>query len=117
MHFNLFRAQIIGVIGSVETVNQGTDKEFSKISVACNGQYTNRENEVVTTTDWVEVTLSKKANLDNYVKGRKVYVEGTPTVNSYVDAEGKAVGKLRIVGARIIFQDAKPDEVSEESHE
>lgn len=104
--YNLFRASIIGRIGSVETINEGTDKEFSKMSVACNGFYTKNE-ERVEVTEWVDVLIPKKANLENFAVGRSVLVEGVPTVNAYVK-DDKAVGKLRIVNARITFQDAKP---------
>jgi len=117
MYFNLFKAQLIGVIGSVETISAGTENEFSKMSVACNGAFVNKQGEKVETTDWVEVILSKKAHLANYVKGRKVYVEGIPKVNAYINGDGLAVGKQQIVGARVLFQDAKPGEPTQEDHQ
>ena len=119
MKYGLFEIGITGVIGSVETINEGTESAFSKMSVACNGAYTDKQGQKVETTDWVEVLLGKKANLANYSKGRKVLVKGVPKVNAYVNANGDIIGKQQIVGARVIFLDAKPGEgeATEETHQ
>lgn len=109
MHYNLFKAQIIGHIGSAEIINEGQESEVKKISVACNFGYASKEGEEVKGVDWVEVILNKKADMARYLKGRKVLVEGVPTVNAYVNKEGHAVGKQVIVAPRVTFQDAKPE--------
>ena len=116
MHYSLFRMSVIGNIGSVETINAGTDKELSKLTVACNGEYQKGE-ETIKTTDWVEVILSKKADVTKYSKGRKVLVEGVPKVNAYTGETGEAVGKQQIVAARVQLLDAKPGSTEETADE
>ena len=109
MFYNLFKALIIGRIGSVETIGADTDKPFHKLSVAANGFSVNRETEEKTEkTTWVEVLLPGKVNIENFRVGRSVLIEGVPSVNAYIDKDGKAVGKLRIQNAQVTFQDAKP---------
>ena len=103
---------VVGNIGSVETINAGTDKEFSKLTVACNGEYQKGE-ETIKTTDWLEVILSKKADVKKYSKGRKVLVEGVPKVNAYINEAGEAIGKQQIVAARVQLLDANPGSAEE----
>lgn len=110
MHYNKFSATVIGNIGNVETINEGTEQEFSKFSLACNGRYVSKIGEEVQTIDWVDVILSKKQKAEIFTKGRKVLVEGVPTVNAYIDKEGKPQGKLVIVAPRIEFLDSKKGE-------
>ncbi|MBC7572091.1 MAG: single-stranded DNA-binding protein [Spirosoma sp.] len=112
MFYNLFNMSLIGRIGSVETINEGAENAFHKLSVACNGYQKDRATgEKTDTTSWVEVLLPGKVNVENFKVGRSVLVEGVPGVNAYIDkAEGKAVGKLRVTNARVTFQDAKPAE-------
>lgn len=79
--------------------------------MACNFGYIEKATGVeVKGTDWVEVLLGRKANMANYSRGRKVLIEGVPTVNAYVNEDGDAVGKLVIVAPRVTFQGAKPGE-------
>ena len=112
MFYNLFKMALIGRIGSVETINEGAENAFHKLSVACNGYHKERATgEKTDTTSWVEVLLPGRVNVENFKVGRSVLVEGVPGVNAYIDkAEGKAVGKLRVTNARVTFQDAKPGE-------
>ena len=92
MHYNKFSATVIGNIGNVETINEGTEQEFSKFSLACNGRYVSKIGEEVQTIDWVDVILSKKQKAEIFTK------------------EGKPQGKLVIVAPRIEFLDSKKGE-------
>ena len=110
MQYGAFTMSITGNIGSTETIAPGTEKEFSKINVACNGAYDKGDGSRVETVDWVEVILPKKADPARYTKGRLVYVTGIPKVNAYKNADGDAVGKQQIVSARVVLLDSKPAE-------
>lgn len=112
MFYNLFKMSLIGRIGSVETINEGAENAFHKLSVACNGNQKDRATgEKTDQTTWVEVLLPGKVNVANFKVGRSVLVEGVPGVNAYTEkSTGDAVGKLRVTNARVTFQDAKPGE-------
>lgn len=61
-------------------------------------------------TDWLEISCNGKTAevVQNYVrKGTKLLIEGTPSVNAYINKEGKAVGSLRVTANTIEFIGSK----------
>lgn len=64
-------------------------------------------------TDWMEVSCNGKLAevVQAYVqKGAKLLIEGSPSVNAYVNKEGKPVGTLRIAAGSIEFLSSKSDD-------
>lgn len=57
-------------------------------------------------TDWMEISCNGKTAevVQNYVrKGTKLLIEGIPSVNAYINKEGKAVGTMRVTASTIEF--------------
>lgn len=57
-------------------------------------------------TDWVEISCNGKLAevATSYItKGKKLLIEGFPSVNAYINKENKAVGTLRINVSNIEF--------------
>lgn len=57
-------------------------------------------------TDWLEISCGGKTAevVQSYVrKGTKLLIEGTPSVNAYINKENKAVATLRVYANTIEF--------------
>lgn len=63
-------------------------------------------------TDWVEISCSGKLadTVQKFVrKGNKLLIEGFPTVNPYINKEGKAAASLRIYANNLEFLGRKEE--------
>lgn len=89
----MVRLQIIGNLAADAREIQGKDGKpnFISFTVISNDKFGERE---ITTS--VEVTAPSTGVLQYLKKGKKVFVEGYPDVNSYLNKDNQARSQLRI---------------------
>lgn len=86
---------ILGNIGKAEKKNLN-DKEFIEFSVACNF----KKKDGSTTTTWYRVNTNQTNLLPYLEKGQKIYVQGKPLYQAYIDKEGNPVASVTIFADR-----------------
>lgn len=93
----MIKMMIIGHLGKDAIVKEVNGKSVINFSVAHSESFKNSQGEKVTNTTWVDCAhwTDKTAVAPYLKKGTQVYVEGTPTADTY-EREGKAVGTLRL---------------------
>lgn len=92
---------ISGNLGKAAEVHQSKDgsREFMTFSMAVNRR--DRQGNKVTT--WYDV-VSSQVKMSPYLQaGNRVDVLGLPTVRTYTDKNGNAVGTIRVLADRIEF--------------
>ncbi len=103
------------------TIQKGeTDGKVCNFTVAAStgyGEY--KRTQFVRVAAWNGIG---KTCMEYLKKGSKVWISGTPTVNTYVNNEGNAVGNLEVRLEEIEFLSSKPaedpaDETSEDIDE
>lgn len=69
-------------------------------------------------TDWLKISCSSEHLINlamQYIKkGSKLLIEGTPSVNAYINKENKAVGTLRVLANTIEFIGGKKEDDTSE---
>ncbi|MGO2102901.1 MULTISPECIES: single-stranded DNA-binding protein [Psychroflexus] len=85
--------QLMGHLGKdPEVLNLDSGKKLVKFSLATNDNYTKKDGEKVTTTDWHQVVAWGKTAeiIEKYVtKGKEVIVRGKLSNRSYETKEGE----------------------------
>ena len=94
----MLKTQIIGSIGADAVLNNVNGFQVANFSVCHSEKYKDANGVVVNKAVWVSVSwwLKSTAILQYLKKGVTVYIDGTPSVDTYVNKEGKTVPQLRI---------------------
>lgn len=101
------RVQIIGNLGDNPIINETSNGiKYSKISLATNSTYLNKNGEKVKETQWHPVILwGKKAEFaSSYIeKGQEICIEGSLSYRSYDDDQGNKRNVFEIIGNEILL--------------
>ena len=105
----MIKLQCIGHLGKDATVNQVNGKTVINFNVAHSEKYKDANGTEISKTVWVSCGYwSDKTTIAQYLlKGTQVYVEGTPDIKTYQDANGKTnaniilrVGNIQLLGSK-----------------
>jgi single-strand DNA-binding protein len=101
------RVQLIGNLGSDPEINETSNGlKYTKISIATNSMYTNKNGEKIKDTQWHPIVLWGKlaefAN-DYTTKGQEVCLEGKLNYRSYEDNEGNKKDICEIIASEILL--------------
>ncbi|MCS6904818.1 MAG: single-stranded DNA-binding protein [Bacteroidia bacterium] len=122
----MLRLQVIGYIGRDAEVRDGGGNKVISFSVAHTEKYKDRNGVLQEKTTWVRCSYWRppdKIGVAEYLKkGTQVYVEGTPSVNSYINEENRVVASLecrvssiQLLGSRASFEQRVEDLTLEEN--
>ncbi len=94
----MIKLQVIGNLGRDATLNSPNGKNVINFSVAHSEKYRDAQGNSLDRTVWVECAYwTDRVNLQPYLlKGKTVYVEGTPAAESYTTADGRQGVKLKL---------------------
>jgi len=94
----MLKTQIIGMLGADATLSEHNGLKIANFSVCHSEKYKDANGVTVNKSVWVSVGwfLKSTAILPYLKKSVSVYVEGTPSVDTYVNKEGKTVPQLRL---------------------
>jgi single-strand DNA-binding protein len=95
------KIQIIGnVTKDAEVRSFEGGRSVINFDVAVNERFKDRNGQKQERTSYIRCAMwrdSQYTNIAQYItKGTKVYVEGSPDVDAYINKEGKAVGNVKI---------------------
>ena len=94
----MIKLQIIGNLGKDCIVNEVNGKSVINFSVAHSERYKDAQGNQKERTTWVECAYwTDRTNISQYlVKGKTVYVEGSPSADAYTNKEGQVSATLRM---------------------
>lgn len=96
------RLQIIGNLGAdARIIEPENGNAFVTFSVAVNEVYSLKTGEKITKTYWYNVITNAVKIAPYLIKGKQVFVEGTPDVNTYEDKNGIFRASLQLRAQRI----------------
>jgi len=93
------KIQIIGnVTKDAEVRNIASGKSVINFDVAVNERWKDKSGVQQTKTTYVKCAIWRdNTTIRQYIKkGIKLYIEGTPEVEAYINKEGNAIGNLKI---------------------
>lgn len=105
----MIKLQCIGHLGKDAVVNNVNGKNVINFNVAHGEKYKDANGTEINKTVWVNCGYwSDKTAIAQYLlKGTLVYIEGTPDVKTYQDAQGKTnanitvrVGNIQLLGGK-----------------
>ena len=84
------KAILVGRLGcDAETRYTQSGTPVSRVSLAMNRQWKDRDDQIHEETDWIQIVLWRSERLAEYLtKGKQVYVEGRLQTRSYQDNGG-----------------------------
>ena len=99
----MIKLQTIGHLGRDAVVNNVNGKPVINFSVAHTTSYTDNAGQKKEVTMWVDCSYwTERTNVAQYLKkGTQVYVEGSPAVGTYDNAQGAKIPQLRLRVASI----------------
>lgn len=114
----MLKLQAIGHLGKDAIVNQVNGKTVINFNVAHSEKYKDNQGTVINKTVWVACAYwSDKTAVAQYLlKGTLVYVEGTPDVKTYRDANGENKSNITLRVGSIQLLGSKPQEGSRDAH-
>ena len=94
-----------GTVGAMpqERYNSQSGEKFVTFTIAVNSFGKKSEK-----TDWIDIVCNGKlaeTSIKWINKGRKLLIEGSPTVHAYINKENKASGVLRVYATSIEYLD------------
>ena len=94
----MLKTQIIGSIGADAVLNNVNGVQVANFSVCHSEKYKDANGVVVNKSVWVNVSwwLKSTAILPYLKKGVSVYIDGTPSVDTYKNKDGQTVAQLRL---------------------
>jgi single-strand DNA-binding protein len=94
----MIKLQIIGNLGKDCIVSDVNGKSVINFSVAHSERYKDAQGNQKERTTWVECAYwTDRTNISPYlVKGKTVYVEGSPSADAYTNKEGQVSATLRL---------------------
>jgi single-strand DNA-binding protein len=99
------KAIIVGRLGGdAETRYTQNGTAVSRVSVAMNRQWRDRENQIHEDTDWIPLILWRSERLAEFMtKGKQVYVEGRLQTRSFEDNAGVKRYITEVVAQSVIL--------------
>ena len=101
------RVQLIGNIGSTPVLKQTSNgKVYSKISLATNSTYVDKEGNKVKETQWHPIVVwGKKAEIaEKYItKGQEICIDGKLNYRTYEDNNGDTKNVFEIIATEILL--------------
>ena len=113
----MLKLQLIGRLGNEAEIRDAAGKKVISFSVAHSESYTDRAGVKQERTTWVKCAIWKDENrtgVAQYLrKGTQVYVEGTPSLETYVNKGGETVAtmKLTVLDIKLLGGD-KPEQAA-----
>jgi single-strand DNA-binding protein len=94
----MLKMQIIGNLGKDAEVRQANGKTVIGFSVAHTEKYKDAQGVQISKTTWVSCSYwtDRTAVAPYLLKGTTVFVEGIPSVETYVNQQNETVGVLRL---------------------
>ncbi|MCK4661340.1 MAG: single-stranded DNA-binding protein [Bacteroidales bacterium] len=113
----MLKLQVIGNLGSDAKVNEVNGRKAINFNIAENRNYKDKEGIKHEVTTWLNCTMWKDNNqsveIVKYLKkGTKVYIEGLPAVQTYVNKEKKTIGMFGLNVRNIELLSKKTEEES-----
>ncbi len=92
---------LTGTLGGDAEVKEFSNRKVVNFRVAVHKDYKNAQGEKVEKTEWLQAMIWKNKDQSTKVaefltKGKKVFIEGEPTVDSYMGKDGEAKGTLAV---------------------
>ena len=99
------KAILVGRLGAdAETRYTQNGTPVSRVSVAMNRQWKDREDQIHEDTDWIQVILWRSERLAEFMtKGKQVYVEGRMQTRSFEDNAGVKRYVTEVVAHSVIL--------------
>ncbi|SHL92461.1 single-stranded DNA-binding protein [Chitinophaga sp. CF418] len=93
----MIRLQLIGHLGHDAVQRHVSSKSVLSFRIAHTERYTNKEGVMQEKTIWVDCSYWEREKVGPYLtKGTRVYVDGTPSAEVYVNSQGEQVSTLRL---------------------
>jgi single-strand DNA-binding protein len=93
----MIKLQLIGHLGKSAIKREANGKSVLSFTVASTERFKNAQGVQHERTTWVDCALWERDNLAPYlVQGQQVFVEGTPSVDAYINSAGEAAASLRL---------------------
>jgi single-strand DNA-binding protein len=93
----MIRLQLIGHLGNDAVQRHVNGKAVLSFRVAHSERYTNKDGVLQEKTIWVDCSYWEREKVGPYLtRGTHVYIEGTPSVEVYVNNQGEQVSVLRL---------------------
>src|SRR5690349_7948799 len=99
------KAILVGRLGcDAETRYTQSGTPVSRVSLAMNRQWKDRDDQIHEETDWIQVILWRSERLAGYLtKGKQVYVEGRLQTRSYDDNGGVKRYVTEVIAQHVIL--------------
>jgi single-strand DNA-binding protein len=93
----MIKLQAIGNLGKDAVINKVNDKTVINFNVAHSEKYKDQQGQVQERTIWVDCAYWTERAVGQYLlKGKTVFVEGTPHVEAYTTKDGRQGASLRL---------------------
>jgi len=94
----MIKTQIIGHLGKDASINDVNGKTVINFSVAHTNSFTNQQGQKIDNTIWVNCSywIERITVAEWLTKGKRVYVEGTPSLDTYRNEAGVTVPQLKL---------------------
>ncbi|PSL31820.1 single-stranded DNA-binding protein [Chitinophaga ginsengisoli] len=93
----MIRLQLIGHLGQDAVQRHVNGKSVLSFRMAHSERYTNKDGVLQEKTIWVDCSLWDREKVGPYLtRGTQVFVDGTPSVEVYVNNQGEQVASLRL---------------------
>ena len=94
----MVKTQIIGHLGNDASINDVNGKTVINFSVAHTESFLNKQGSKVENTLWVNCSwwIERITVAEWLTKGRQVFVEGTPSLDTYRNQQGVIIPQLKL---------------------
>jgi single-strand DNA-binding protein len=100
----MIKLQVIGNLGKDAVINNVNGKTVINFTVAHSEKYKDQQGQVQDRTVWVDCAFWTERAVGQYLlKGKTVFVEGTPRVEAYTTKEGRQGASLRLTVSDMQF--------------
>lgn len=98
----MIRTDVLGNLGRDAEKKKVNGETVINFSVAHTVKYADADGQLVEDTTWVDCAYWKDSDVAKHMKsGQKIFVTGTPYVDTYKNKEGKIIPVLRLRVSRI----------------
>jgi single-strand DNA-binding protein len=99
------KAILLGRLGGdAETRHTSNGTPVSRVSLAMNRRWRDKDEQIHEDTDWISVVLWNSENLAEFLtRGKQVYVEGRLQTRSYEDREGVKRYVTEVIAQNVVL--------------